>query len=279
MTTTSAVSVGVADVRRDPNPAAELVTQALMNRLARSDSTSGEWTHVILSDYTGWMRSLELEEPAPSASHEADEQAAAPLQTVAVVTARHSLLYSAAQGDDNLGKVYLSTALPVLNTTSSTRSLVALPGGRTAWLARETIALRPFNDPYARQPVSVITAYARAFLNVPYLWGGTSDEGIDCSGFVQLCYRMGDYILPRDGDQQHDTLECSVKREEMREGDLVFFGSQQITHVAMALNDHEYIHAEGQNYNHVVINSFRAHDPHYYPRLDEIVWGIKRVII
>ncbi len=279
MTTSFAVSVGVADVRRDPNPTSELVTQALMNRLARPDRTSGEWSHVILSDYTGWMHSHELEEPITSVSHQANAQSAASLQTVAVVTARHSLLYSAEQGDDNLGKVYLSTALPVLDTTPARRIPVVLPGARTAWLAREAIALRPFDDPYPRQPVSVITAYAREFLEVPYLWGGTSDEGIDCSGFVQLCYRMGGYIILRDGDQQHDTLECSVKREEMREGDLIFFGSQVITHVAMALNDHEYIHAEGQIYNRVIINSFRAHDPHYYPRLDKIVWGIKRVIV
>jgi cell wall-associated NlpC family hydrolase len=64
----------------------------------------------------------------------------------------------------------------------------------------------------------------------------------------------------------------------MQEGDLIFFGSKSITHVALALNDHEYIHAEGQNYNRVVINSFNPQDEHYYPRLDEIVWAIKRVV-
>ena len=65
----------------------------------------------------------------------------------------------------------------------------------------------------------------------------------------------------------------------MQQGDLVFFGSQEITHVAMALNTKEYIHAEGQNYNQVVINSFDPADAHYYPRLDQIVWAIKRVAV
>ena len=64
----------------------------------------------------------------------------------------------------------------------------------------------------------------------------------------------------------------------MREGDLIFFGSEEITHVGMALNEHEYIHAEGRNYNKVVINSFRASDPHYIARLDQIVWALQRVI-
>ena len=90
---------------------------------------------------------------------------------------------------------------------------------------------------------------------------------------------MGGYIIPRDADQQHDFLRCRIERADMREGDLVFFGSQAITHVAMALNYKEYIHAEGQNYNHVVINSFDPADAHYYPRLDEIFWAMKRVAV
>jgi cell wall-associated NlpC family hydrolase len=89
---------------------------------------------------------------------------------------------------------------------------------------------------------------------------------------------MGGSILPRDGDQQYAFLERSVKRHEMEAGDLVFFGSQQITHVALALNATEYIHSEGQNYNCVTINSFDSSAPHYYARLDQIIWGIKRVI-
>jgi cell wall-associated NlpC family hydrolase len=64
----------------------------------------------------------------------------------------------------------------------------------------------------------------------------------------------------------------------MRAGDLIFFGSKEITHVGMALNDHEFIHAEGRNYSRVVINSFKPTDEHYYPRLDQIVWSIKRVV-
>jgi hypothetical protein len=58
---------------------------------------------------------------------------------------------------------------------------------------------------------------------------------------------------------------------------LVFFGRQQITHVAMALNDHEYIHSEGQRYNRVAINSFDPADAHYDKRLDEIFWDAKRL--
>jgi len=269
----------VADIRRDPDPDSELVTQALMNVEAIAGETVGEWAHVTLADYTGWIHSNQLEEPVVKGFCKIGENCATPMPLVAVITSTHAILYAHARGDDTLGRAYLSTALPLLDMTREERVQVALPGECSAWLRRSDIDIRQSECTYPRAPVSSITSFARAFLGRPYLWGGTSWEGIDCSGFVQLCYRMGGYIIPRDGDQQHDFLACSVRREEMQEGDLIFFGSKEITHVAMALNNQHYIHAEGQNYNRVVINSFNPAEENYYPRLDEIVWGVKRVIV
>lgn len=273
-----AVSAGVADVRREPDPSSELVTQALMNAPAVAHGTSGEWTQVTLSDYEGWIRTDELEEPIARAYCKVGEDCRTPLQLMAVATTTRTSLYIDAEDDASSGNVYLSTALPLLDITGQERVQVALPGERSAWLARNAIDIREQQALYPLADISTILAYAGAFLGVRYLWGGTSCEGIDCSGFVQLCYRMGGSILPRDADQQYAFLQQDVERHEMRAGDLVFFGSQQITHVALALNDREYIHSEGQNYNCVTINSFDPADPHYYARLDEIVWGIKRVI-
>ncbi|MEO8972493.1 MAG: C40 family peptidase [Ktedonobacteraceae bacterium] len=276
--TTYAISAGVADVRRNPDSTSELVTQALMNMTVNVHETSGDWTHITLPDYSGWVRTRQLEEPVARSFCKVGETCSTPLPLFAVVTTTRTPLYENAISNDTTGTVYLSTALPLLDTTGQERVQVALPGERSAWLARADIAIREHESLYPRSLIRVVTTHARSFLNVPYLWGGTSYEGIDCSGFVQLCYRMGGYILPRDADQQHDFLSHSIERSDLREGDLLFFGAKAITHVGMALNDHEYIHAEGQNYNHVVINSFRPDDPHYNPRLDTIVWAIKRVV-
>lgn len=251
-----------------------------MNMTAIAGETSGDWTHITLPDYSGWVRTSQLEVPIARSLGEGDKFTSAALPLFAVVTTTRTPLYENASGNETSGNVYLSTALPLLdsNTTEQQRVQVALPGERTAWLDRSAIAIRERASLYPRFPIRVVTTHARSFLNVPYLWGGTSYEGIDCSGFVQLCYRMGGYIIPRDADQQHDFLTQSIERPDMQEGDLIFFGSEAITHVGMALNDREYIHSEGQNYNHVVINSFRPSDPHYNPRLDTIVWAIKRVV-
>ncbi len=273
------VAVGVADVRRNPDTHSELVTQALMNVTASGDRIEAAWTHVQLADYEGWIRTDQLEDPIVKGFCKVGETCGTPLELVAVVMKTHALVYVEAQGDEKLATVYLSTALPVLDISGAQRVQVALPGERTGWLQRESVAIRQQDAAYPRADVAAVTACARKFLDRPYLWGGTSWEGIDCSGLVQLCYRMGGYILPRDGDQQHDFLLHSVKRAEMQEGDLIFFGVKQITHVALALNNREYIHAEGQNYDKVLINTFEPTAEHYYPRLDEIVWDIKRVVI
>jgi cell wall-associated NlpC family hydrolase len=169
--------------------------------------------------------------------------------------------------------------MPLLDITQAERVQVALPGEREAWLSRAAIHIRRQETAYLRASIDEITSYARTLLGTPYLWGGTSFEGIDCSGFVQLCYRMGGYIIPRDAHQQHAFLKHSVERTMLEEGDLLFFGRQQITHVAMALNDHEYIHSEGQRYNRVTINSFDPASPHYDKRLDDIYSGAKRVVV
>jgi len=272
------ISAAIADVRADPDPTSELVTQALMNTPAEPGENRGDWTFVTLSDYTGWVRNDELEEPIVKGFCKVGECCGTPLHFVAVICTTRTPLFSDAKSDHILGYAYLSTTLPLLDLTEAGRVQVALPGERTAWLARPAIEISRQETAFPRTSVAAITSHARTFLGVPYLWGGTSYEGIDCSGFTQLCYRMGGYVIPRDADQQNAFLLQDVDRNQLQEGDLIFFGREQITHVAMALNNHEYIHSEGQMFNRVLINSFDPDDEHYYQRLDKLFWGAKRVI-
>lgn len=273
-----AVAVGVADVRDKPDADSERVTQALLNMPVYAGEAQGEWAPVKLVDYMGWMRLSDLGTPVIEGFCKIGAHCTTPLSLIAVVTATHTPLYESCTGETRLDIAYLSTLLPLRDTSQPARVQVALPDERTAWVERTAVAIRQPKEPYPRQSVEVLLERAHAFLGIPYLWGGTSWAGIDCSGFVQLCYRTAGYFLPRDADQQNGFLYHAVERQHMQAGDLIFFGSQVITHVALALNDHEYIHAEGQSYERVVINSFRSTDEHYYPRLDEIVWSLKRVM-
>lgn len=89
---------------------------------------------------------------------------------------------------------------------------------------------------------------AKSFLNVPYLWSGRSFFGVDCSGFVQLVYKVHGISLPRDSAHQAQIGEVLSFAEESKPGDLAFFENEEglITHVGLMLNPHEIIHAFGK---------------------------------
>ena len=105
---------------------------------------------------------------------------------------------------------------------------------------------------------SLIELYAKDLLGTPYLWGGTSSKGMDCSGFTKTVYLMNGYIIPRDASQQIMTgndVDPELKLKDLQKGDLMFFGrkatdstKQRVTHVGIWLGNKkgEFIHASGR---------------------------------
>lgn len=89
------------------------------------------------------------------------------------------------------------------------------------------------------------TAYL--FLNAPYLWGGRSPFGIDCSGFSQLVYKLNGYKIPRDASQQVELGYPLSFVEEAEPGDLAFFDNEagNIVHVGIIIDNQQIIHASG----------------------------------
>ncbi len=89
---------------------------------------------------------------------------------------------------------------------------------------------------------------AKKFINVPYLWGGRSYFGIDCSALVQLVYKIHGIALPRDADKQAEIGEARDFVEESEPGDLAFFEDETgfISHVGFVLSPFELIHASGK---------------------------------
>ena len=88
---------------------------------------------------------------------------------------------------------------------------------------------------------------AMVFLNAPYLWGGRTPFGIDCSGFTQIIYRLQGIKIPRDAYQQIN-LGQEINLDNYEEGDLAFFENKsgKITHVGLILENNKIIHASGQ---------------------------------
>jgi len=127
--------------------------------------------------------------------------------------------------------------------------LTAMKNGKAQWRKNMVHYKGKTWDPHtpARDAKS-IRQLTYKFLNIPYLWGGKSVFGLDCSGYVQTVYKFLGIPVMRDAYQQAAQGESIGFLEETRTGDLAFFDNEEgrITHVGILLNAHEIIHASGK---------------------------------
>jgi gamma-D-glutamyl-L-lysine dipeptidyl-peptidase len=242
---TAVVRVSVAPVLAARSLTSEQVTQALLGAPVRVQERSPRWARIRMhDDYEGWISTGHLApDLSPSAAWVTITELWANLRT------RPDFRMPART------VAFIGTRLP-LREREAHWLAVALPGGGLGWLEEHRGRIHAHEDEPPRPAPETLLATARRFLGIPYLWGGCSPLGLDCSGFVQLVHRLHGVNLPRDADQQALVgqlvpLEASGPElwSPLLAGDAVFFRSVEepprIVHVGLAGGQGRFIHAAG----------------------------------
>ncbi len=248
------VKVPVADMHSTPSEDSGVVSQAILSSDVMVLEVNGDWVKVRTDDqYTGWMPLLDLVAKAGAAGYSGEG-------TMAQVTSMFAHIYretDVTKHQPLLTAPFESRLAVIDEMTGDARWLkVQLPDGAVGFVQHGDVTLSP-------KPLSIPESIdlAKRFLGLPYTWGGSSSYGYDCSGFTQMLERSRGIIMPRDADLQAAwSGVMTVKRDELKPGDLLFFGSspEHITHTGMYIGNGEFIHAT--THDHPVVQISRLDD-------------------
>ena len=203
-------NLSVIPIRREGSHTSEMVSQLLYNEMYEVLDEKPGWKLIrTMSDhYEGWIQGIQ--------HHEIGEQEVLALQ------AKESYIV------DQPTITYKGKSLSIGTIVHEpVAGSMTIPG---------------------RFVPAMMIEFAQKLMDAPYLWGGRSIFGIDCSGFVQLCARAAGKLLPRDASEQVKEGELVYFVPEIQPGDLAFFGNEdgKIVHVGMMLDNERIIHASGK---------------------------------
>ncbi len=241
------INVSVANLRSHPAHSAELVTQALLGTPVNVLKKNNGWFLIQTPDsYIAWTNDgsivpLDLEQL---------ERWKKDRKIIYVNTYGFA---KSTEGSQRVSDLVAGNVLPIDNENEESW-IVKYPDDRRAIIPKsEAIDLDIWNENLVTSQNSISEA-AHELMGVPYLWGGTSTKGLDCSGFTKTVYFHHGIILPRDASQQvhtGDLVDTERNFSNLEVGDLLFFGtinedqSEQVVHVGLWLGDNKFIHASG----------------------------------
>ncbi|CAH0997875.1 hypothetical protein EMA8858_04010 [Emticicia aquatica] len=254
------INISVANIRSQPKESAELASQSLLGTVVKVFDKDRHWYLVQTPDnYIGWVDGSTI----TRVTKEQSEQ----YQAKKYLMYNKPFGFSYVKADENSQTISDLTwgDLLVVKDTLQNFYEVIYPDERKAFVAKnETIAHQQWKKTVVPSEQNLVNA-AYKMQGLPYLWGGTSWKGVDCSGFTRMVYQANGILLPRDASQQV-FVGNEVAFDSLQVGDLLFFGEkatlekpEKVVHVGMWLGNNEFIHSSGM----VRISSFDKTSPRF----------------
>jgi hypothetical protein len=269
------VSLSVINMRKQPAHSSELVSQAILGTPVLILKNENSWLLIQTPDkYIAWT----------------EKSSVNPMNSAEMHIWKHSerliflqnsgWVYSSPDESGVVGDVVAGSILEKVGKSQGF-SKVIFPDGREGYVKNELVMDFDTWKTLVRCTGESVCRIAQTFLGIPYLWGGTSSKGADCSGFVHSVYFMNGMILSRDASLQarHGIdVDISSGFGQLKKGDLLFFGSNEnlrsrVTHVAIFIGDNEYINSSGR----VMINSLDSTRNNFSNRKNSLL-SVKRIV-
>lgn len=239
------INVSVANLRLQPVYQSELLSQIILGTIVPVFEEQNDFYYVQNWDsYFGWISKY--------AVIVGDKEMAEKWQTAprVMVIENHGVV----RKSDNIGAEVIADLVPcailkkLKRETETTK--VQLPDGQTGFVETDIIVDEKMQL-NVKATQEGIASLSKKYLGIPYLWGGTSVKGFDCSGFVQTVFRLHNIELYRDARKMAEMgneISVNAKCDNLEVGDLLFFGKtlKRITHVAISLGKGLFIHSEGR---------------------------------